>query len=304
MLRLAALSLAALGLALSPVEALEWGSTKNLFVFGDSYTTTGWNISAGILSPVPGFTSSNGPNWVQALTARYNVTDTAVFNLAYGGATIDSKLVTPYLPTVQSVVTQVGLWKQFLSPPPAEARWTGDDSLFAIWIGSADVGNSWSWTNVSGPAFHTTLMNRLFGQIDTLYASGARHFLFLDVPPLERTPLFIEQGSAAVALVRKQTLDYNAQLTARAHAFAQTHRDATATVFRASDIFNTLLDNAGTLGFVNITGYSEAYENGTPTQTTQAVGFAPVSSFFWLNTLHPLFTVHDILAKAISTALS
>ncbi|KAI0042832.1 carbohydrate esterase family 16 protein, partial [Auriscalpium vulgare] len=76
------------------------------------------------------------------------------------------------------------------------------------------------------------------------------------------------------------------------------------TVFPAYDVCSTLLDNAGTLGFVNITGYSEAYENGTPAQTTQADGYAPVSSFFWLNSLHPLFTVHDILAKAISTVLS
>lgn len=54
-------------LGVSSVSALTWGSTKFLFVFGDSYTTTGWNISAGINSPVPGFTSSNGQNWVQYL---------------------------------------------------------------------------------------------------------------------------------------------------------------------------------------------------------------------------------------------
>lgn len=67
---------------------LTWGTTKFLFTFGDSYTTTGFNISAGVDSPVPGFvgarcptayhpsshafcsakqTSSNGPNWVQFL---------------------------------------------------------------------------------------------------------------------------------------------------------------------------------------------------------------------------------------------
>jgi hypothetical protein len=39
------------------VSALTWRTTKFLFVFGDSYTTTGFNISAGIDSPVPGFVS-------------------------------------------------------------------------------------------------------------------------------------------------------------------------------------------------------------------------------------------------------
>ena len=37
---------------------LTWGSTKYLFVFGDSYTTTGFNISAGVNSPTPGFVST------------------------------------------------------------------------------------------------------------------------------------------------------------------------------------------------------------------------------------------------------
>ncbi len=67
------------------VSKLTFGTTKFLFTFGDSYTTDGFNISAGVNSPVPGFvccycaihfitrltenyqTSSNGQNWVQFL---------------------------------------------------------------------------------------------------------------------------------------------------------------------------------------------------------------------------------------------
>lgn len=41
------------------------------------------------------------PEHCLRLADRYNVTNTNVYNLAYGGATTDSKLVTPYLPTVQ-----------------------------------------------------------------------------------------------------------------------------------------------------------------------------------------------------------
>lgn len=101
----------------SATAKLTWADTKYMIVFGDSYTTNGYNISAGIDSSVPGFTSSNGPNWVgflgmstvrlvvrrlftDRIESTYNVTDTRVFNLAYGGATIDSALVEPYLPTV------------------------------------------------------------------------------------------------------------------------------------------------------------------------------------------------------------
>lgn len=44
--------------ALTVQSKLTWGSTKFLFTFGDSYTTDGFNISAGVNSPVPGFVST------------------------------------------------------------------------------------------------------------------------------------------------------------------------------------------------------------------------------------------------------
>ncbi|KLO19201.1 hypothetical protein SCHPADRAFT_865460 [Schizopora paradoxa] len=287
------------------VSKLTWGTTEFLFTFGDSYTTDGFNISAGVNSPVPGFTSSNGQNWVQFLGGTYNVTDTKVFNLASGGATIDAKLVTPFEPTVLSIVDQVTQFNQFLAPKPEGAKWSSDNSLFAIWIGINDVGNSFAWTNVTQAGFHAVLMARLFGQVEDLYEKGARSFLFLTVPPTNRAPLIIEQGTSSETLIKSALADYNFQLAENVKTFQAKHHDLDqVTVFDTQPIFNTLLDNAASFGFVNSTGFCEAYENGTPGLTTQTPPCAPVSSYFWLNTLHPLFTIHNILAHAISTALS
>lgn len=73
------------------------------------------------------------------------------------------------------------------------------------------------------------------------------------------------------------------------------------------------------------TGYADAYANGTPLQTTQLKPLLPVSSYFWLNSLHPtwpgglprssrpisvaatlmsLCAVHNVLAHAVSTFLA
>ena len=41
--------------AVAAHSKLTWGTTKFLFTFGDSYTTDGFNISAGVNSPEPGF---------------------------------------------------------------------------------------------------------------------------------------------------------------------------------------------------------------------------------------------------------
>ncbi|KAH7915318.1 carbohydrate esterase family 16 protein [Hygrophoropsis aurantiaca] len=299
---------AALGLLASSsvVNAvLSWNQTEFFFVFGDSYTTDGYNISAGVNSPDPGYTSSNGPNWVEFLSSTYNQTALTTFDLASGGATIDAALVPPYLPTVLSVVDQVTQFNEYLAPKPYGAQWNSSNSLFGIFIGINDVGNSVGWTNITQFEFYGVLMDRLFTQVEDLYQTGARNFLFLTVPPTNRAPLFYEQGPAAAAQMGTDIANYNTQLTQSVRYFEATHPDVeTVTVFDTQPIFNTLLDEAETFGFVNITGYCAAYENGTPTPTYQVEGCAPVSSYFWLNTLHPLFTIHNILAKAISTALS
>jgi len=299
---------AALSLSVNVALAkFSWAETEFLFTFGDSYTTDGFNITAGVNSPVPGFTSSNGPNWVEFLGGTYNITNTTVFNLASGGATIDAALVPPFepFPLVLSVVNQVSQFQEFLAPRPAGAEWNSSNSLFAIWIGINDVGNSFPWTNITEPVFYAELMARLTSQVEILYDSGARSFVFLTVPPTDRAPLQLEQGPEVVSKFKLALADYNDQLNTTVHNFSLHHSDVElAMLFDTRPVFNTLLDNSETFGYVNVTGFCEAYENGTPGTTTQVEGCAPVSDYFWLNTLHPLFTVHNILAHSLSTALS
>ncbi|KAF8205497.1 hypothetical protein K438DRAFT_1817934 [Mycena galopus ATCC 62051] len=283
---------------------LTWENTEFLMVFGDSYTTTGFNISLGVNSTDPGFVSSNGPNWVEDLRDTYNVAGTKVFNLASGGATIDSALVTPFLPTVLSVVDQVAQFKTFLASRPPGAEWNSSNTLFAIWIGINDCGDSFGWTNTTQPAFNKVLMNRLTTQLDELYSFGARSFLFLTVPPVNRAPLFLVEGQAVTSLLAADIANYNSQLATTAKGFEASHQGVETTIFDTQPVFNILLDNADTFGFNNHTGFCEAYQNGTPEISTQIAPCAPVSTYFWLNTLHPLFTVHDILAHAITTVIS
>lgn len=53
------------------VSALTWGKTQYLMVFGDSYTTTGYNISAGINSPTPGWVTLQS----HSITLSHNLPD-------------------------------------------------------------------------------------------------------------------------------------------------------------------------------------------------------------------------------------
>ena len=102
----------------------------------------------------------------------------------------------------------------------------------------------------------------------------------MTVPPTNRAPLIVQQGPNAISAITLALADYNAQLTENVKAFQRQHPDLDqVTVFDTVPLFNTLLDNANTFGFVNVTGFCDAYQNGTPVPTTQIAPCAPVSSY-------------------------
>jgi len=297
-------------------------SLKYLFVFGDSYTTTGFNLTDGSPLPsasnplgnpaYPGYTAVNGPNWVDFLTVKYNRSILQTWNLAYGGATIDSALVEPYLPTVLSLKEQVEtLYLPYLSVPPKKPkspypRWTSEDSLFLTWIGINDVGNTYWNQNYT---FNNVLFDEYFSLQQKLYDTGARNFVFINVPPVDRSPLTTQQGSIsaqAESLEHADLLDYNTKLNERVEKFVKDNEGTTALYFDASSVFTYILDHPITRDwkFLNTTTYCVDYENGTPAVNTfDADCGIPVDEYFWLNTLHPTYLVQEQVAKALAEIL-
>ena len=268
-----ALSLATTSLA-APYTNSSWSGWKNvkqLFVFGDSYTQTGFDVKSTQPSAsnpfgnpsYPGWTSSNGPNWVGFLSTTYNASALLTYNMAYGGATVDSLLVTPYAPTVISMKDQVRT--EFLptyGSHPASAPWTSDSSLFAFFIGIIDVGNSW-WLN------NSTLYDAIFSTYSSLlsdvYATGARNFLFLSVPPVNLAPLTLNQDDGGYAKENegRVILDWNKRLSTMVTAFQANHTGTKAFVHDTWGLFNAVIEDPKayeqTAGLKNVTGYCEAY---------------------------------------------
>jgi phospholipase/lecithinase/hemolysin len=248
-----------------------WSNIKHLFVFGDSYTQTGFNVTSTQPSssnpfgnpPYPGWTSSNGPNWVGFLTTTYTASTLLTYNMAYGGATVDSTLVTPYAPTVISMKDQV--LTEFLptyGSYPASAPWTSESSLFAFFIGINDVGNSW-WLNNN--TLYDTIFSTYASLLSDVYATGARNFLFLSVPPVNLAPLTLNQddGGYATENEGKVILEWNKRLSAMVEAFQANHSGTTAFVHDTWGLYNAVIEDPGayeqTAGLKNVTGYCEAY---------------------------------------------
>ncbi|RYP10323.1 hypothetical protein DL765_008133 [Monosporascus sp. GIB2] len=256
-----------------------WENVKHAFIFGDSYTQTGFDYRSTNPSPsnplgnppYPGWTSSNGPNWVGFLTTKHNASLLRTYNLAYGGATVDSDLVAPYDPSVVSMKEQVR--SRFLpgyaggSPSaPGAPRWTGGDSVFAFWIGINDVGNSW-WL---APAERDRLYARIFALYADLAAqlrrAGARNFVFVNVPPVDRSPMMIGQGPENAAAERAVIAGWNARVAGLAAALkkAPGPGEVNAWVYDANASFEAALDDPAafeaTAGLRNLTEYCDAYQ--------------------------------------------
>ncbi|KAH9885061.1 carbohydrate esterase family 16 protein [Xylariomycetidae sp. FL2044] len=297
-----------------------WDAIKYAFIFGDSYTQTGFNYTLtppSLSNPLgnpdyPGWTASNGPNWVGYLTYEYNASVIQTYNFAYGGATVDSDLIAPYTDTVLSLKDQVN--DEFIPgytgdapTAPSAPAWTGSDSLFAIWIGINDIGNSYYLQN-------DTLISEVFAVYETLAATiigaGARNIVFINVPAIDRSPLSVAQGEESVALEKEAIAYWNQEVVAIGARLKEASADSVNVwVYDSETSFNQVMDDPTvypeTAGLKNTTDYCVEYENGTPEEDTfiESCG-VPVNEYFWLNNLHPTPAINAVVARQIVEGLN
>ncbi|KAI7504431.1 carbohydrate esterase family 16 protein [Hortaea werneckii] len=293
-----------------------WSGISRMFAFGDSYSTTGFNLSLTQPSEsnplgnpeYPGYTATNGPNWVDFLTVTYNRTLLETVNLAYGGATVDSELIAPYKPTVLSMKDQIlDEFVPMYAGSPDFFEWQANNTLFAIWIGINDVGNAYTQANSS--LVYPLVMTEYTSLLDTLYQHGARNFLFINVPPVNRSPLTLSAGAEAEATEATDIAVWNANVTHMATNLSTVYPDATTFVFDSNTLFYEVLQEpcayAETCPYRNTTEYCESYMNGTPEWDTFYPNCSiPVDEYFWLNSLHPTFRMMNITAQEIARQLS
>lgn len=184
------------------------------------------------------------------------------YNLAYGGATVSSSLVTPYIPTVLSLSDQVeGL---FIPTYAFNGQWASSDSIFGIFIGINDVGNSF----YNGADATAILNKKIFaiydGLMKELYNTGARNFVFLNVPPTDRSPLITGQGADSVALLAANIKAFNGAVKNLALGVKRTYPDTNVFTVDAWQAFTDVLNNPkkyqATAGYKNTTAYCDAYQ--------------------------------------------
>lgn len=176
-------------------------------------------------------------------------------------------------------------------------------------------------------------MDEYFRIIEELYTSGARNFVLLNVPAINRSPLTIGQGQQAIDLETQALAIYNKKVEQRVKALKNTHKDVWAQVFNSKKVFDKILDKPKSYGLKNTTSYCDSYakyaphlfsrlmfyisrqkynfadqgllnNSGTPAQDTfYTECLVPVNQYFWLNSLHPTYPVHKAVAQELAKTL-
>ncbi|KIO31667.1 carbohydrate esterase family 16 protein, partial [Tulasnella calospora MUT 4182] len=236
--------------------------------------------------PYPGYTACGSvTNWIDEMIVSFNETYLYAYNFAYGGATIDANIVAPYTSTVLSMTDQMNQFLINVAPHPSYAPWTSANSIFSFFIGINDIGGTWwkDWGN-----WTAYVMDAYFALVQKAYDAGARNFLFVNVPCVERSPYALSLGTAdEVTIPMKTAIDgYNAELINRVNALKAANPGITAWIYDSNTRLGQILDSPTTYGFQD------------------GITYGSGSNLAWCNDFHVSPGVHHYFAQDIAGVLS
>ncbi|ETS75500.1 hypothetical protein PFICI_12444 [Pestalotiopsis fici W106-1] len=291
-----------------------YGNLEKFVVFGDSYSRIGFSASGtqpSASNPFgnAGTTSADGYNWVKYLTLNHNESAFLTYDYALSGATVNVSIVEGSVG--RDVVGEVQ--NTFLASYADNSSFAGDNVLYGTWIGINDVKGSYLGDDYEGADFtiYTEIIDSLASQVDALYDNGARNFLFLTVPPLEKAPYTTTSSANATRypLMEAAVDDYNGKLLKLAKSVGHDYVGTNVFYMDAHALFNDVIADPTqfeeTASYKDVTSYCDAYSSLTDDSDADSdeCDYA-VYEYLWLNNLHPTYPIHNLLAKEIAALLA
>ncbi|TQN69565.1 Acetylesterase [Colletotrichum shisoi] len=176
---------------------------ENLVTFGDSYTDEGRlgyfinnNGSApppGTLLPPSNSTASGGYAWGRFVA---NSTGANYYNYAVSGATCSSEIISRDFAAIRQPFPSVLEYEipAYRADAAFEALYpnrAANNTVYALWIGTNDLGYGAFLTdsNTAGTTL-SSYVDCVWEVFDNVYSTGGRHFVLLNIAPLEQSPLY------------------------------------------------------------------------------------------------------------------
>jgi len=263
---------------------------RYVFLFGDSYSSTGppFNMPGPEPSdeeplglPFPGITTCEPgrANWIGHLITEYSLSPLLVYNYAMSGATasdVRTQIETFFLPRAGA--------------PSRKVPWTAENSLFITWVGINDLAY---------PGEIRSVMTQLFTVQERLYDAGARNFMFIDIPPIDRSPACTkltmfdvddDDREATINAAKERFIGWNIALDQFTRRFASSKASKkapppTILYHSAHKTMTNILDDPSDHCF-----------------NTEDV--SKLEGEIWTDHIHVTSRVHDFIAKDIGTFLS
>lgn len=261
-----------------------WSNVKSLLAFGDSYTYVqglygrqnysfigdAFNFSYPsiqllndpIIQNQIG-TSAGGPNWVEYLPGCFEglpircrrEREKELWDFAFAGADVSTKHLTlhhNYSVDLDSQVRQYDTYaRPYLSLDP-------DRTLVTIFIGINDVSDSAKWTNASFPDLYSSIVETMLDSVSALAArSRLQDFLFMSLPPLEKTPgnVLAAAQNRTVYPSATQVASWNSVLSTQVDEWVRLQSGVrNAWVFDTYDFLNHIIEAPTEYGVKNVTG--------------------------------------------------
>ncbi|KAF7321510.1 Carbohydrate esterase family 16 protein [Mycena kentingensis (nom. inval.)] len=278
------------------------GQIKHLVTFGDSYTDVVFTGDAAVAWP----------------TYAADYANVQLHPFARAGATCSNNLTfRPFPPLFES---QIPLFLDeivngTLHLPPAQ-------TIYTLWIGTNDLGVSALLTGSVEPSVSLVDVTEcMVNWLKTLYAHGARNFIFQNMIPLELTILYAADSypnrywsfprntTEWSILMKEMSRSGNRMTELMLEALTPTLHDAHIAIFDSHSLFQDMFDHPelylnGTAP-LNVTGCWNACVaplGGGPLDCTVANG-TDRDSFLWADELHPSEQADRIVAREMALAL-
>ncbi|KAI9315203.1 GDSL lipase/esterase [Dichotomocladium elegans] len=261
---------------------------RTMFSFGDSYTTLYLNTKT-MSYACRNCTSAGGPNWVEYLTDAYPMIQ--YWDFAYNSAPVLSPLVGQTSSSVIDVATQI---TELLPAHFNITQYDSSETLYTIWVGINDIGLTVAWENTDN--LTALIIAQYQTLVEYLVYQGARQFMLVNVPPIDRAPKWY--NGPQENLVQARVDDFNKKLAAMVDDLKEKFKlpYSRFRLFDAHAAFSRMLDSPSSYGLVDVTGYCPG--------RSHAKDCVSSDQYFWYNDLHPTSRVHQLLAQAMDRELN
>lgn len=180
----------------------------NLVTFGDSYTDDGrlgYYISHNGSAPPPGVyqtvsnsTASGGLAWGQYVQQYTGVN---YIDYAVSGATCSNEIISRLFSLINrsfpSVLDdEIPSFKSDVSFKTLYPDRTAENTVYALWIGTNDLGTDAFLTDSQRPGTTiTSFVECIWEVFDNIYQTGGRRFVLLNEAPLQLAPMYAAQSN-------------------------------------------------------------------------------------------------------------